>query len=66
MAICGGDIGDDVIKASRSKWSVDFDTSSGDSCWVRQYLEWNLPVDADLITEAIGSKRINVRQVHAI
>ena len=34
------DADDKTAAADRIKPKAEFDTSSGDSCWVRQYLDW--------------------------
>jgi len=59
MVNCGDDAGDDGVGASKAWRKMEYDTSSGDSCWVRQYLEWYHPVGADLADE--GGRPIQIK-----
>jgi len=59
------DAGDKTAVAFSGRQKPEYDTSSGDSCWVRQYLEWNDPAGVDMAGERIGSKLIKPRRADA-
>jgi len=49
------DTGDaDLADVCTAAQAGQYDTSSGDSCWVRQYLEWCQPMSAILARNAKG------------
>jgi len=59
------DAGNKATVADKVRQELDYDTSSGDSGWVRQYLEWVHPIGAYLADDEFGSSRINVRKADA-
>jgi len=66
MTIRGTDAGDDVVVgAGKAGVKADYDTSSGDSCWVRQYLECILQPGTDLAEEQLECVRIKTHQASA-
>jgi hypothetical protein len=43
-----------LVDARMAAQAAQYDTSSGDSCWVRQYLEWCHPASATPAEKAMG------------
>ncbi len=60
------DADDKAAVADRVRRKPAYDTSSGDSCWVRQYLEWCDPVVAVPIEAGIGFVAARVHGFRAI
>ena len=56
---------DEPAGAETVRQTGEYDTSSGDSCWVRQYLEWCDPVIAVLAEAGIGFAPARVHRFHA-
>ncbi len=55
----------DGTRASATALNVPYDTSLGDSCWVRQYLEWCDPAIAVAARKGVGFIPAKVHRFHA-
>ncbi len=63
--LIGQDADENAAVAGRVRQEPEYDTSSGDSCWVRQYLEWCDPVIAVLAEVGIAFAPASVHRIHA-
>jgi len=59
------DADSNAANVRRAAHHAEYDTCSGDSCWVRQYLEWCDPVIAVAIKSVIGLVPPGVPRFHA-
>ncbi len=60
------DADDNAAVADRVRQKPPYDTSSADSCWVRQYLDWCDRVVVVPIEAGSGFVAARVHRVHAI
>ena len=56
MLLIWQDADDYVVHAELSRLKPDDNASSGDSCWVKQYLDWCDPPNANPMERAIGCR----------